>query len=351
MEVVLHTGSLRAHVPEPAKGFRVQTTSGKIVDLGTEFAVSVTDDHTDLKVIEGEIEWHAITDRPTRLLTSGEGLRVSGEGQQTPLPDNANIASITAIDNEIKQRREARRLAWRAYSQELASDPRLILYYPMDAKHRKAKTLFDASGNDHDGTIVRRTRVNDRWNSADTALDFRRLGSQVRTVIDGEFTSLTLTCWARIDSLDRKYNSLFLTDGHNHFAPHWQIMSDGRLFFSVKALHGQKGPDKHIVYSPPIWNATQAGEWMHIATVFDGEAFTTTHYVDGQQVHHEVLPEKYHPEKIVIGPASIGNWNEPMRPDPAFALRNLNGAIDEFALFSEPLSAAEIEEMALMGRP
>ena len=61
--------------------------------------------------------------------------------------------------------------------------------------------------------------------------------------------SLTLLTWVKINSLDRWYNSLFLTDGAKLNQPHWQIMDDGRLFFSVKKREGsdaKKGEkDKH----------------------------------------------------------------------------------------------------------
>ena len=85
-----------------------------------------------------------------------------------------------------------------------------------------------------------------------TTLEFKRPGDRVRVQIPGEFDSLTFSCWVKIDSLDRWYNSLFLTDGHDQHEPHWQIMDDGRLFFSVKkrdrwdTSKGEK--DKHIVW-------------------------------------------------------------------------------------------------------
>ena len=54
---------------------------------------------------------------------------------------------------------------------------------------------------------------------------------------------------------------------------------------------------------------------------------------------------------VRIGAASIGNWSIPTRPDSEFAIRNLNGSMDEFAIFSAALSHAEIQEMYNNGKP
>jgi hypothetical protein len=53
-----------------------------------------------------------------------------------------------------------------------------------------------------------------------------------------------------------------------------------------------------------------------------------------------------------IGPAELGNWNVRSGPNPAPNLiRNLSGALDEFALFSRALSDAEIRELYGKGKP
>jgi hypothetical protein len=53
----LHSGILTAHVPESAIGFRIETPALQVVDLGTSFGVSVSDDGlTNVSVFEGEVE-------------------------------------------------------------------------------------------------------------------------------------------------------------------------------------------------------------------------------------------------------------------------------------------------------
>ena len=178
----------------------------------------------------------------------------------------------------------------------------------------------------------------------------------------GQHPALTLLCWVKINSLDRWYNSLFLTDGHEMHEPHWQIMDDGRLFFSVKkrdkfdTTKGEKA--KHIFYSPTFWNSTMSGQWLMIATVYDPVARRVTHFLNGKMLSSETIPDEYLVENVSIGNASLCNWGLPElgwiagSPDESrFAIRNLNGSMDEFVLFRAALTAEEIRKFYDHGKP
>ncbi len=357
MDVRVDSGKIRARVPEQARGFRIHTAAGEVVDLGTEFALDVTPDHADVHVIDGEIEWHP-TDADMQHMSKGEALRASNDTATTsPLShDPSRFIGHEELENTLIRGRSERRQEWLTHSAQLANDPRLLLYYPMSQKGGWNRQLVDLSPHAINGTIVRANRSADRWESENAALDFTAAGSRVRVEIPGEHRSMTLYCWARIDSLDRWYNSLFLTDGHELNEPHWQILKDGRLFFSVKKNDPQvsKGErDKHIYYSPKFWTPAQAGQWFQIATTYDIDARNVTHYINGEIVSREAIAEKWLVETVTIGAASIGNWSEPRykSADPSFAVRNLNGAIDEFAIFGEALNAEEIRELYEIGKP
>jgi len=58
MEMRVTQGKVRARVPEPAHGFRIHTTAGEVVDLGTEFAMNVSGVQSEVHVLDGEVEWH-----------------------------------------------------------------------------------------------------------------------------------------------------------------------------------------------------------------------------------------------------------------------------------------------------
>lgn len=349
MEMTVRSGKMRAVVPPPARGFRVKTSTGDVVDLGTEFALDVSDDHADLHVLDGEVEWHP-SSHPARRLLDGDSIRWQSDGEMNELPSAGD--QFAGLD-EIQKSQSQKYTAWLTDIEEVKKDPRLVAYYPMIQNRSWDRILQDESGSGRDGAIVRATRSTDRWEKANQALDFGATGSRVRVDIPGEYSALTFYCWVKISSLDRWYNSLFLTDGHDLHEPHWQIMDDGRIFFSVKAQDGVKGkPDKKNIYSPPIWTPQLSGQWFQIAVTYDSSSKKVTHYVNGKPVASEVLPDEFVVDKVRIGPASIGNWSEPFyRKDPHFTVRNLNGAIDEFAIFSEALPAAEIARLYKKGKP
>jgi hypothetical protein len=75
---LLH-GKLSAKVPEPAIGFEVLSPQGKVVDLGTEFGVSVGDDGaTDVRVFVGQVKASAGGDPVS--LTANQSARLDGAG-------------------------------------------------------------------------------------------------------------------------------------------------------------------------------------------------------------------------------------------------------------------------------
>jgi hypothetical protein len=49
-------GTLRAQVPPAARGFSLEVDDMTVVDLGTEFGLSVTDEGANVQVFDGEVE-------------------------------------------------------------------------------------------------------------------------------------------------------------------------------------------------------------------------------------------------------------------------------------------------------
>lgn len=352
MELAVAKGRVRALVPEAAHGFKVTTSNGEVVDLGTEFALNISEDRADMMVLNGEIEWYPKSD-DKRSLVDGEALSWTHEGETaSDFTELMDLPVISDLTRQFSVLREKRRESWMLQSEALKSDSRLLAYFPMTQEGDWQRRVLDASGAGIDGSIVAARRTSDRWESGKGALSFSPAGSRVRVAIPGEHSSLTFYCWARIDSLDRWYNSLFLTDGHELNEPHWQIMNDGRLFFSVKRRErNDQFGDKQIVFSPPFWSPEKSGRWFQIATVLDVEERSVAHYVNGEQLSKEYIKDEYFVDTVKIGAASIGNWNDPTRDEPRFAIRNLNGAIDEFAIFAEALDPGEIAELYRIGRP
>jgi hypothetical protein len=358
MEVAVAQGKVRAHVPPPAEGFRVRTQVGEIVDLGTEFAVDASLDQAEVHVLNGEVEWNP-NGRSPRRLRQGEAARASALEQITLPARGQSFVDARELQQRILQHRQTRLDAWLEESARLAKDPQLLVHYQLTpstaVERRLPNRVADERAVVGEAAVVGAAAATDRWGRPGCGLDFSPAGSRVRMQTPGEYQHLTAVCWVRINSLDRWYNSLFLTDGHEQGEPHWQIMDDGRLFFSVKKrdvfdlTKGEK--DKHIFYSPPFWNPGLSGQWLMIAVVYDSDRHEVSHSVNGELVSREPIPDEYLVKRIRIGDASLGNWGLPERDQPRFAIRNLNGSMDEFLLFSRPLSANEVRSLYEVSRP
>jgi len=355
----LQQGKLRAHVPPAAHGFKVTTDDGRLIDLGTDFAIDVSAEHADIHVLDGEILWQPNSHERISM-KRGEALRWS---KQNSISIDSSATEFVGPDDlhaKLDSARDQKRLEWERASDELRNDPRLVMLYQMGQGSASSRSIenraFAATDSPvGEGAVVGATRTMDRWGRPTNAFDFSPTGSRIRVSVPGEFQSMSLYCWVKINSLDRSYNSLFLTDGHDLHEPHWQIMNDGRLFFSVKkndqwnAKLGEK--DKHIYYSPPFWDSSRSGQWLMLATVYDVRSMRVTHFLNGEVLGSEDIPRDYLVERVKIGNASICNWGQPERDEPRFAIRNLNGSMDEFALFSQPLSADEIRDIYETGKP
>jgi ferric-dicitrate binding protein FerR (iron transport regulator) len=75
----LHRGSAVAEVPESAHGFTVSSPQGKVVDLGTNFAVRTSTGGMEVHVLQGEVEAHP-SGKPMVKLKKDAAVRIDGSG-------------------------------------------------------------------------------------------------------------------------------------------------------------------------------------------------------------------------------------------------------------------------------
>ncbi|APZ90527.1 LamG-like jellyroll fold domain-containing protein [Fuerstiella marisgermanici] len=387
--VKVASGRLRANVPPAARGFIVKAAGSEIIDLGTEFALEVKSENARVEVIDGELEIRGGEHDGSHLLT--------GERQWLKGADTAESFDGLSTIDELKSRQEnaasERFAAWQAHAEELRQDDRLIAYFPIAAGQHREPTALAAGGDGgtelHTGpdanafgsrTVRNVARTGDglngkligpvehssgRFGSKSSGLNFGRPGSRVRTRIDGEYQAFSFACWVRIDGLEHVYNALFMSDGYETGELHWQIRNDGRLMFSVMVDDTQKirrfseldqrevetAGLARVYYSDPIWDISKSGQWFHLAAVYDPAGRQVMQYANGKQVgSHEIL-DKFHIDTLRIGAAEIGNWGQPFRKTPWFSVRNLNGTIDELAIFDAALTSEEITTLFQNGKP
>ena len=355
-KAVCHTGKLRAHVPPAAQGFTIKVDETDVVDLGTEFAIDVSGGKKSIQVFDGEVQLNS-DKLDKHSITAGKAVDLDSEGNalNSQLEESKFIGMNDLYGLQVKKDIDAYK-TWMNFSKDINTDPRLIAYYNFTQNDFKRRVLKNSSpkGQGLDGAIVGAAYATGRWGTK-SALTFKRPGDRVRINIPGDYKSLTFSCWTKIDSLDRLYNSLYLTDSYQKGEPHWQIMNDGRLMFTtkvrdfnnkVKHLHSHKPS-----YSPVFWKPEYAGKWLHLGVRLDVEQQVVTHFVNGKVFSvHDIEPD-YEVSFTRFGTGEIGNWGLPNKPDKYYAVRNLNGAIDEFAIFSEALSDEEIKNIFDKGNP
>lgn len=349
-EAICREGAVRMKVPPAARGFKLQAPSTEIIDLGTEFGLVVRDGRGHVEVIDGEIAVRHRSEEE-KLLQKNDAL-VLGSDQDSSVTESGQVEFPDT--NRFKERTLEAAAAdfqrWESHRDQLAGDDRLIAYYTFDEKSGSVVSDLSLPRNSElDGATILAEPVGGRWPGLKSALEFRRPGARVRVNIPGEFSAYTFAAWVRIDSLDRRYNALFMGDGYEDGEPHWQIRDDGKMMLSVMVDNSRPNPGSpqdagfHRVYfSPPMWDISMSGQWLFLVSVFDPQNREVSHYVNGEQISSQEIEDRFFVDQLRIGNAEIGNWGQPFREDPWFAIRNLNGRMDEIAVFNAALDPAEI---------
>ncbi len=338
-------GRVRVHVPPAAKGFLLHTPDMKLEDLGTEFALNVEAGKSAVKVFDGEVLAH--TSQAPASLTTGMTLGTTAR----------DFLAVADLQTLVTASHERQIRQWEAWSHKQMSDSRLIAYYTFKRWSdpqwdRLVNNFTSPPRKQRSGGAVGARWTQGRWPEK-SALEFKRPGDRVRLNLDGTYHALTMACWVKVDSVDKKYNSLLLTDGYENGEPHWQIYEDGSLMFSIRYRpdgEPHSGKFNQMYFSKPVFTPDTIGRWHHIAVSYDGGSGQVIQYFDGIEVGRDISPLHQPGRELTFGPCEIGNWGLPTQ-NHAFPVRNLNGAIDEFAIYSAALTASEIRESYLNGKP
>jgi hypothetical protein len=350
-EASCHEGVVRMRVPPAARGFKLNGPDTEIIDLGTEFGLVVRDGKAHVEVIDGEISFKHRNGKE-RIVEKGgawglpkDGIEIESEMGKVafPKPGNFGLQARALLQNDYAR--------WHTHSREFARDERMIAYYTFERENSSAvvASIAEPRNAEFDGAVVLAESAAGRWPGLNQAMEFRRPGSRIRVRIPGEFEALTFATWVRIDSLDRRYNALFMGDGYETGEPHWQIRDDGKLMLSV--MIDDQRPTKypndvagfhHVYFSSRIWDQSMSGQWMHITSVFDPLNRRVSHYVNGKRISNEPITDENLIATLSIGNGEIGNWGQPFRETPWFAIRNLNGRIDELAILKTALTDQEV---------
>jgi len=348
-EASFRNGRLTAEVPPQARGFRVGTPQMNVTDLGTSFGLDVKERRTELQVFKGSVEFQPTAGTAKQNLKEGAGAVVeSSRPLKLITADPKAFASLFDLQFKSSAAEVLRHKQWRAGSGRLDKDPSLLVHFDFEQTDTSEWRLRNTSARKDaapDGTIVGCQWTEGRW-SDKHALEFRSVNDRVRLDVPGDYDSLTLAAWVRVQGLDRQINSLFMSDGFEAGTVHWSVRRDGVL--ALTAI-GSEPLDHQICISPPALTLNQFGLWVHLAVVLDGRGKQVVHYLNGGPASEQALNIQ---PPFRVGAAELGNWNAQGFPknDP-FMIRNFGGAMDEFCLFGRALSADEIRALYSSGKP
>ncbi len=269
-------------------------------------------------------------------------LRPSESVAEKRLPDHGESVS-PSDDSTIR--------AWKKWSERFRQDADLLAYYTfekgsVEGKRAANLALFGTA----DLVISGVGGAPGRFGSPDdSSIEFSARKSCAKVSIEGEFKSLSLLAWVQLDALDRRFNSLFITDGYDPGEVHWMIRENGTILFSF--LREEKGNRQNFIsLSPVVWDRTKMREWLCLGVALDFEQGLIRHYLDGEEIFSEAIPDTHLDVVTRIGDAEIGNWGNPSSPkNREYAGRNLNGKIDEFAIVGRALSKTEFRQFYRSG--
>jgi hypothetical protein len=358
MRARLRSGNIHVFAPPAAEGFTVESGELIAVDRGTEFGMTGAAGHAPtLHVLDGKVDVAKI-DAPSEFkeIRGGSAVSLSGRDWSFFPAEPALFRGTRDLVGEADHEQSRRLREWEAAAREFSARPDAVIHFPFLKPDSGRRTVVTNTA-EHavagtEGTIVGAEWVGGRW-AGKGACNFSRSTDRVRFVAPGEYASLTLMAWVRVDRLPNGFNVLLRADRVVVGTPHWQFDSLGRLRFGFNTSSSDffrpDTTDKtswDVAVSPPLLDG-RLGEWIHVATVYDSRRAVLEHFMDGKKVtSHPLL----HPIPIIIGAAQIGN-SVVGSADPMQGPLNLVGRVDEFALLKEALREEEIRGYYEKGRP
>ncbi|MBI5802488.1 MAG: FecR domain-containing protein [Verrucomicrobia bacterium] len=357
----LRSGRMRAHVPEPAKGFTITTPGMVLVDRGTEFACSIPVlGAPEVHVFRGEVD--------VNLARSGGAFQSLRENQSVRIHDGHAFAIQSNPGAFLSEQALARRTAenirirvamWRKASGKFSQHTNALVHLDFEPEGTWQRFLDNRVTNAPQrsaASVIGCDWEYGRW-PGKLALEFKRTDDRLRFSVSGGHDALTLIAWVRVDSLAHKQHALLMSDNIQRGAIHWYLQHDGRLGLGIHAAD-ESAPNGWLhVVSPPAVRPELLGAWVMLATVVDGTAGTVTHYCDGQLVGS--TPASF-PKPLRPGTCELGNWTiNPAEPKWSWFnpqagddyMRSFHGRMDEFTLLATALDAGEINRLYEAGRP
>lgn len=339
-ELFLASGRINAHVPPQATGFTVAAADFRLIDRGTDFGLVVSAEAAAVHVFEGAVAI-ALGDSatPVRVVDDGRAAELRAQTWKEIPSDRAAFLEEDEIIRRQEAAAETRRDIWNAARRRLGADPAMVVHYTFHGPTTEGEWANQAPDAlpATNGRSVGCDVVAGRWEGK-KAVQFRNEGDRIRLRVERPLREVTLMAWVRVQSLRRGLQSLLSADSTATGSLRWELSHQGRLRLGIARDLGRPRADWEAVDGAPFVAPERFGQWLFLASTFDGE--TVKHYGDGVPAGEGAA---FTPPAILVGAAEIGNGS-------GAQVRFFPGAIDEFAILSRVLSAEEVRLLYEQGK-
>jgi hypothetical protein len=357
-EAYLRSGRLRAQVPDAAHGFTVKSSAFTVVDHGTEFGCDVPlVGAAQVHVFNGLVALHR-AEVAERQLRKDQAVEIGPDAVKEIPTRREKFLS----DEELARREQAsargRLTAWRAASRFVSNHPSSLLHLDFEGDPGWSRSIPNRAWRavpEAPASMVGCQPADGRW-PGKGAVQFSRADDRLRLSLAGGYQSMSLVAWVRVDSLPDRPQSLVMADGLGTGDVQWYLSRWGELGFGVHIGKSGDPTGWRYHHSVPLITEEMLGTWLCFATVYDGTTDTATHYMNGEVIGSERLGVR---TLLQLETFEIGNWafrDGEQRlagivpRGTGDAARNLQGRIDEIAIFSSPLTGDEIRHFYQAGQ-
>ncbi len=341
----LQLGKLTAKVPHSAHGFTINTPGGRVVDLGTEFGVTVNSDRTlHVIVYVGDVEVNELPDaggktRRAIHVHAGEAIVLSpGHPVQSVDPkDEWFIRDISALDSQ--QKSEAAYLG-------LMKELKPAVWFRMEGNDSD-RVIHDEMGAAPDGELY--------WDGPGNPFEKGRVGkglwlrgpelqdyALVPDYPKADKGRLSVVAWVYAD--EHAYYAGIAKNWGDHGRGQFEftLIGDDRTHEGDLGLYFAQANGQEMFFREGKEHPLPLHQWQHVAFTTDGS--TMRLYREGREVaslKHNGLHYPVKQKSLGIG-VKIGNDDKTPSQPPSY----WSGKIDELAIFNDTLSPEDIRRLA-----
>lgn len=311
-------GQASATVAPAGKGFKVETPYATVVDLGTQFSLSVDSEKTAVHVLKGLVD---VSRNQMKVfnISEGKAIEYDQRGRMKQFKSDPDTFITSAIwQTRLNNYSEQCKTVWQREQKQLSDDPNLLA------------CLDDA--------VLQGPRRVAGYCDNPNALRFRAARDYAKLSAPGEYRNLTLLAVVRIDDM-KNVGNLICMDNTFLETPggfSWQVDSRGAILFHV---HGDDGI--HRFDTEPLLRRSDWKTWIMMAMVVNADQKEVSHFIDGRKVASFSWDN---PRPLHFTEGTVGN-NLPNRKDRS--IRFWNGDIDSFYIYSRPFSEAELKNVSV----